>query len=164
MSLPGGTRLGPYEIVERLGEGGMGTVYRAFDKTLQRAVAIKLLHESSARGDAAATLLHEARAASALNHPNVCTVYEIGEIGGERYIAMEFVEGSTLRELIPSNGLPVETVVRIGAQVADAVAHAHGHRVVHRDPESANVIVTPENRAKVLDFGIATRQATGPLI
>jgi TolB-like protein/Tfp pilus assembly protein PilF len=161
MPLSDGARLGPYEILARLGAGGMGTVYRAFDTTLQRTVAIKLLNESTAVDNPAASLLHEARAASALNHPNVCTVFEVGESSGHRYIAMEFVEGRTLRDAIPADGLPVDAVLRIGAQIADAMAHAHDRRVVHRDLKSANVIVTPQNRAKVLDFGIATRQPTG---
>ena len=161
MTLSSGTRLGAYEIVERLGAGGMGTVYRAFDTTLRRPVAIKLLHDSAASGASSSTLLHEARAASALNHPNVCTVYEIGDRGGERFIAMEFVEGRTLRELIPGGGMPIETVLGLGAQIADAISHAHDHHLVHRDLKSANVIVTPEHRAKVLDFGIAARLPTG---
>ncbi len=169
MSLTPGSRLGQYELLEQLGTGGMGAVYQAHDPTLQRTVAIKVLAKQDA--DASARLLQEARAASALNHPHICTIYEVGEAtptpspqpspqGGEgavSFIVMEHVEGKPLSQLIPSDGLPPESVIRYGTQIADALAHAHERGIVHRDLKSANVVITPEGRAKVLDFGLAAR-------
>jgi serine/threonine-protein kinase len=143
-------------------------VYRAHDETLQREVVLKLL-PAEAIGDAAARsrLLDEARKAAGLSHPNICAIHEVGEDAGQIYIAMERVEGQSLKDRIGSSGLPVETVLSLGIQIADAVAHAHDRGIVHRDLKSANVVVTPEGRAKVLDFGIARRvdpvsQATVP--
>lgn len=155
MALDAGSRLGHYEITALLGEGGMGRVYRAVDATLQRAVAIKVLSEADEH--ARTKLLHEARSASALSHPNVATVYEVGEHEGQPFIVMELVEGKRLSELIPSDGLPPETVLRHGLQIADGLAHAHEQGIVHRDLKSQNVVITPEGRAKVLDFGLAMR-------
>ena len=151
---PGG-QIGAYRIESRLGQGGMGTVYRAFDTTLQRPVAIKVLSEADPQ--ARRRLLQEARSASALNHPNVATVHEVSEHDGQPYIVMELVQGKPLGELIPSDGLPPENVIRYGLQIADALAHAHEHGIIHRDLKSQNVVITPEGRAKVLDFGLATR-------
>ena len=155
MTLAPGVRLGSYEIVSALGAGGMGEVYKARDPKLQRAVAIKVLATQDA--DASARLLQEARAASALNHPNICTIHEVGEHEGQAFIVMEHVEGKPLRQLIPADGLPVENVIRYGTQIADAMAQAHERGIVHRDLKSANVVITPEGRAKVLDFGLAAR-------
>ena len=155
MPLSVGTRIGPYEIQAPLGEGGMGAVYKAHDPTLQRTVAIKVLAKQDE--DASARLLQEARAASALDHPNICTVYEVGEHEGRSFIAMAYVQGKPLSQLIPSDGLPAESVIRYGTQIADALAHAHERGIVHRDLKSANVVITPEGRAKVLDFGLAAR-------
>jgi serine/threonine protein kinase len=153
-----GRTLGHYRIEEQIGAGGMGIVYRARDLQLGRSVALKVVGEREQVGDKARErLLREARTASALNHPNICTVYEAGEADGQMYIAMELVEGRPLSALIGSEGLAVETVIRYGAQIADALSHAHERGVVHRDLKSANVIVTPEGRAKVLDFGLAKR-------
>jgi TolB-like protein/Tfp pilus assembly protein PilF len=153
-----GRTVGPYRILERLGAGGMGEVYRARDDRLQRDVALKVFAAGQAVDDAArARLLREARAASALNHPNICTIHDVGESDGQAFIAMEYVEGQPLAARIPPGGLPVESVLRYGTQVADAVAHAHERGVVHRDLKCANVVVTPEGRAKVLDFGLAKR-------
>jgi TolB-like protein/Flp pilus assembly protein TadD len=153
-----GTRLGPYEIVSLLGAGGMGEVYRARDERLDRDVAIKVL-PAEALGDSAARsrLLREARSVAALNHPNVCTIHEVGESQGQAYIAMELVEGKPLDLLIPSGGLPVERVLDYGLQIADAVAHAHERGIVHRDLKPSNALVTPQGRVKVLDFGLAKR-------
>ena len=155
-----GQELSHYRIVSELGRGGMGVVYRARDETLGRDVALKLL-PSDALADQAARhrLLHEARTASALNHPHICTIHEAGEASGQIFFAMELVDGQPLRELIPTGGLPAESVVRYGAQIADALAHAHERGVVHRDLKPANVMVTPEGRVKVLDFGLARRQS-----
>ena len=157
MSQVAGVRLGPYEIVGLIGAGGMGEVYRARDTRLGRTVAIKLVQDLSADDHARQRLVREAQHASALNHPNICTIYEIGEANGQPFIAMEYVEGRPLNEATPQDGLPIERVVGFGIQIADAVAHAHDHGIVHRDLKPANVIVTPEGRVKVLDFGLATR-------
>ena len=155
MSLAPGTRLGHYDVTSLLGEGGMGSVCRAFDATLQRPVAIKVLSEADEQ--ARRKLLQEARSASALSHPNVATVFAVGEHDGQPYIVMELVEGKPLSELIPSDGLPPENVIRYGTQIADALAHAHERGLVHRDLKSANVVITPKGRAKALDFGLAAR-------
>jgi serine/threonine protein kinase len=131
----------------------------AKDQVLQRDVALKFLGETLAR-EAQQLLLREARAASALSHPNICTVYEVGEADSEFYIVMELIEGKPLSVSIGSGGLPYESVMRYGAQIAGALTHAHGRNIVHRDLKSSNVIVTPEGLVKVLDFGLAQRLAT----
>ncbi len=150
--------LGRYRILSKLGQGGMGVVYRAHDEILQRDVALKFLGENLEQ-DARNSLLREARAASALSHPNVCTVHEVGETDGEFYIVMELIEGDSLSALTAGNGLPYDKVIRYGVQMAGALAHAHGRHVVHRDLKSSNVIVTPGGLVKVLDFGLAVRMA-----
>ncbi len=151
-----GQTLAHYRIEAQLGAGGMGVVYRARDERLGRAVALKVLPvEKQADEAARARLLREARAASSLNHPHICHIYEVGEAEGQAYIAMELVEGQPLNARIPVDGLPVEAVLRYGAQIADALAHAHERNIVHRDLKTANVVLTPEGRAKVLDFGLA---------
>jgi serine/threonine-protein kinase len=129
-----GGRLARYRIIGRLGAGGMGEVYRARDEQLDRDVAVKVL-PSSAFDDstARARLLREAKAAAALNHPNVCTVYEVGEVDGRTYIAMELVEGQTLSAMLLAGPLPPDRVVHFGRQLADALTHAHDRGVVHRD-------------------------------
>src|SRR5580704_3625002 len=157
-----GQRIGHYLIEQKLGEGGMGVVYRARDEKLQRAVALKFLGIPAITGSAShEDVLQEARAISALNHPNICTVYEVGECDGHPYIAMEFVEGRPLTFEIPSTGLSQAQVERYGMQLADALAHAHSRGVIHRDLKSGNVMVTPSGRLKVLDFGIARRIEPG---
>jgi len=157
-----GQRLGHFRIVEKIGAGGMGVVYRAHDEQLDRDVAIKVLPAASFRDPSArARLLREARTASKLNHPHICTIHEVGEAGPEgapqAYIAMELVEGQSLSARLAGGALPVEQVLRYGLQLADALAHAHQRGIIHRDLKSANVIITPEGRAKVLDFGLAKR-------
>ena len=155
-----GKVLGHYRIVSRLGEGGMGVVYRAHDQVLQRDVALKFLAGTLGQ-EARQFLLREARAASSLSHPSICTIHEVGEADGEFYIVMELIEGKPLNVSIGSSGgLAYETVMRYGAQIAAALTHAHGRNIVHRDLKSSNVIVTPEGLAKVLDFGLARRLAT----
>ena len=153
-----GRTLGRFRILEKLGEGGMGVVYRAHDEQLHRDVALKVL-PASAVGDETARLrlLREARTASALNHPHICTIHDVGEAEGELYVAMECVRGRTLRAAVGGEGLPPEAVVRYGAQIADALEHAHAQGIVHRDLKTSNVMLTPEGRAKVLDFGLAAR-------
>lgn len=142
----------------------MGVVYRAQDETLGRTVALKLvsdrwLHESTSRS----RLLNEARSASALNHPNICTIYEVAEGDGHAYIAMECVEGRPLGSMLVGGGLPAESVTRYGAQIADALAHAHQRGVIHRDLKCGNIVITPEGRAKVLDFGLAKLRSQGQI-
>ena len=153
-----GSRFGSYEVTALIGQGGMGEVYRARDERLDRDVAIKVLPASSFEDPIArARLLQEARAAAALNHPHICTVYEVGEADGQTYIAMELVEGQPLNQRLKAGPLPAQQVVRYGRQLADALAHAHERGVVHRDLKSANIIVRPDGRVKVLDFGLAKR-------
>jgi len=136
----------------------MGVVYKAEDITLGRTVAIKLLGERLIGEESArAHLLREARTASRLNHAHICTVHEVGETADQTYIVMECLDGRLLSTLARPAGLPAETIVRYGAQIAEALAHAHEHGVIHRDLKTANVIITKENRAKILDFGLAIR-------
>ena len=153
-----GQRFAHYRIIDKLGAGGMGEVYRAHDEQLDRDVAIKLLPAASfADPTARARLLREARAAAALNHPHICTIHEVGEADGHTYIAMEVVEGQPLSARLEAGALPLEEMVRYGLQLAEALTHAHERGVLHRDLKSANIIITPEGRLKVLDFGLATR-------
>ena len=154
-----GELVGHYRVVSKIGEGGMGLIYRAHDEVLHRDVALKVLSDLVIEKFGRDHLLHEARASSALNHPNICTVYEVVEAGDALYIAMEIVEGKTLTELSGDSGLPVESVLRYGVQIAAALAHAHGRRIIHHDLKSSNVVVTPEGLVKVLDFGLARRMA-----
>jgi serine/threonine-protein kinase len=153
-----------YRIVEKVGEGGMGVVYRAHDDRLNRDVALKFLPAELDKDENARFLLiREARTASALNHPNICTIYDVGDADGKSYIVMEFVHGRSLAEQIPEGGLPTETVIRYGEQIADAMAHAHEHGVIHRDLKTANVIIMPGGRVKVLDFGLAKHLTPGEI-
>ncbi len=151
--------VGHYRIDSKLGEGGMGVVYRARDQVLQRDVALKFLGPALAP-EGRQSLLREARAASALSHPNICTVHEVGESGGESYIVMELIDGKPLSVLAGESALPFESVIRYGVQIAAALAHAHTRNIVHRDLKSANVVITPEGLVKVLDFGLARRVET----
>ena len=153
-----GETFGNYRVLGKLGEGGMGLVYRARDEVLQRDVAIKVLSSRTiAEKSAKESLLAEARAVSALSHPNICTIYQVGEADGELYIVMELIEGKPLSALLAKDGMPVESVLRYGVQIAGALAHSHGRNIVHRDLKSSNVMVTPEGLTKVLDFGLARR-------
>jgi serine/threonine-protein kinase len=153
-----GQTLGHYRVVEKVGEGGMGVVYRAHDERLGRDVALKVLPSELVSNKAARErLLDEAQTVSSLNHPHICTIHEVGEAGGLAYIVMEYVEGLSLSEATPREGLPIETAVRYAAQIADALAHSHQRGIVHRDLKSSNVVITPESRVKVLDFGLARR-------
>jgi serine/threonine protein kinase/tetratricopeptide (TPR) repeat protein len=153
-----GQTLSHYRILSKIGAGGMGEVYRAHDTQLDRDVALKVLPAGTLTDETArARLVREARLASKLNHPHVCTIHEVGESEGQAYIAMELVEGQPLSARLAQGALPAEDLLRLGQQVADALAHAHERGVVHRDLKSANVVVTPEGRAKVLDFGLAKR-------
>ncbi|HTL04032.1 MAG TPA: serine/threonine-protein kinase, partial [Vicinamibacterales bacterium] len=156
MALEGRTQLGSYRIDARIGAGGMGQVYRARDLRLERPVAIKILTHAPDAEQARTRLLAEARAASALNHPHICTIYEVGEIDEQPFIAMELVEGRSLTDTIPREGLSTDAVARYGVHIAEGLHHAHDRGIVHRDLKSANVIVTSDGRAKILDFGLAT--------
>ncbi len=156
MPLTAGTRLGPYEIVSPLGAGGMGEVYRARDTKLGREVAIKVLPaEVSTDRDRLARFEQEARSASALNHPSIVTIYEIGTAGSVSYISMELVEGKTLRELVAEGPVPTKRLVAIAAQIADALAKAHEAGIIHRDLKPDNLMVTRDGFVKILDFGLA---------
>jgi eukaryotic-like serine/threonine-protein kinase len=156
VSLSAGGRLGPYEIVAPLGAGGMGEVYRARDTRLGREVAIKVLPaERMADESRRRRFVQEARAASALNHPHIVTIYEIESAEGTDFIVMELVPGKTLDALIPRHGMRLGEVLRIAIPLADALAAAHGAGIIHRDLKPANVMVTPEGVVKVLDFGLA---------
>jgi serine/threonine-protein kinase len=156
MALAPGSRLGGYDVVEPLGAGGMGEVYRARDVKLRRDIALKVLpRELADDAERRGRLLREARAAAALNHPNICTVYDVGEADGHAYISMEVVEGQPLSARLAGRPLAPDEVLRYGVQLADALTHAHERGVVHRDFKSANVMLTRDGRAKVLDFGLA---------
>ncbi len=156
MTLAPGARLGPYEILAPLGAGGMGEVYRARDPKLGREVAIKVLPaEVSSDRDRLARFEQEARSASALNHPSIITIYEIGTAGSVSYISMELVEGKTLRELVAEGPVPLKSLVAIAAQIADALAKAHEAGIIHRDLKPENLMVTRDGFVKILDFGLA---------
>src|SRR6202790_3989348 len=156
MALTSGTKLGPYEIIAPLGAGGMGEVYRARDARLDRSVAIKVLPAAfSADRDRLRRFEQEARSASALNHPNIITIYELGKAGSTHYIAMELVEGKTVRELLVSGLLPVRKAIEIAAQVADGLTKAHEAGIAHRDLKPENLMVSDDGFVKILDFGLA---------
>jgi len=157
-----GQMLGHCRVVAKIGEGGMGVVYRAYDEVLHRDVAVKVVKKAAGLDSSTGqSLLHEARASSSLAHPNICTIYEVGETAGELYIVMELVEGKSLRALSADAGLPPESVLRYGVQIASALARAHDRGIVHRDLKTANILITPDGLAKVLDFGLARRLSSG---
>ncbi len=155
-TLSPGARFGSYEILQRLGAGGMGEVYRAKDSRLDREVAIKTLSlDHASHPEALSRFEQEARSASSLNHPNIVTIYELGHENGTRYIAMELVDGETVRALLASGPIPFRKLVAIAAQVADGLAKAHEIGLIHRDLKPENLMVSCDGTAKVLDFGLA---------
>lgn len=156
MKLETGNKIGPYEIVAPIGAGGMGEIYRARDPQLERDAAVKILPEHiSSQRDALARLENEARLASSLNHPNIVTIYSMGWEGQCRYIAMEYIDGPTLQDLIDSGPMPVSRVLAVAAQIADGLAKAHEAGVVHRDLKPKNVMLNRDGTAKILDFGLS---------
>ena len=151
-----GSRIGRYDITARLGEGGMGEVYRATDTTLGRAIALKILPPEMGEDAGRLARFHgEARAAAALNHPNVVTLFSVEESGGVHFLTMELVDGQPLHQLIPSGGFPAGHVIELAGVLAEAVSAAHDKGLVHRDLKPANIMITRDGRVKVLDFGLA---------
>src|SRR5437660_5876643 len=159
-----GQVLGHCRVLSKIGEGGMGVVYRAYDEVLHREVALKVVNKDLGLDPSETkNLLHDAPASSSLTHPNICTIHEVGEAGGELYIVMELVEGKSLHVMSGKGGLPPESVLRYGVQIASALARAHDRGIIHRDLKTANIVVTADGLVKVLDFGLAKQVGSGIL-
>src|SRR5690349_8893966 len=156
MSLAEGKSIGPYDVLAHVGAGGMGEVYRARDRRLGREVALKVLPASKlTNNDRKQRFIQEAKTASSLNHPNIVTIYDIGSDDGIDYIAMEYVRGRTLDQIIPEKGLRLNETLRLAIAIADALARAHAAGIVHRDLKPGNIMVTEDRQVKLLDFGLA---------
>jgi eukaryotic-like serine/threonine-protein kinase len=163
MPLSPGDKLGPYEILAPIGAGGMGEVYKARDARLDRLVAIKILpHDKTGDEERKRRFVQEAKAASALNHPNIVTIFDIGSENGIDFLVMELVPGKSLDQLIPRTGMRLSEILRAAVQIADAFSQAHAAGIVHRDLKPANVMVTPESQVKILDFGLAKLTQSAP--
>jgi serine/threonine protein kinase len=160
MTLDAGTNLGPYRVVCPLGAGGMGEVYRARDTKLGREIALKVILEAfAADREFLNRFEREAKALATLNHPNVATLHGMEEANGRHFLVMELVEGQTLGEQIANGAIPLERVLALGRQIAEALEAAHEKGIVHRDLKPANIRITPEDKVKVLDFGLAKSAA-----
>lgn len=150
-----GKLIGRYRVVEKLGEGGMGVVYRAEDTELQRPVALKFFTRAAAGGDLRAQMLNEGRAAASLDHPNICPVYDVGESDGHLFLAMAYIEGETLASRIERGPMPAREAAAMLRQIASGLGAAHAKDIVHRDIKSSNILIAKDGLAKITDFGIA---------
>ena len=159
-----GKTISHYKILTKLGEGGMGIVYKAEDTKLKRIVALKFLSALALGGEDKSRFLREAQAAAALNHPNICTIYAIDEAGGQMFIAMEFIEGQSLREKIEAGPLKIEEAIKFATQIAEGLQAAHEKGITHRDVKSANVMITAKDQVKIMDFGLAKLARGGTLL